>query len=280
MHDEFLDENAPDWRWQIVTSLVDDNKPPSRRTEDDDFRKAWYYLKRANTVKSRYETLALSRDYPGLARAHKLYENPNSVKWIIEAGLLTDITIEDLSKFVSQPKDVVENYVKYFYDVRDKLESRGYIINYITLPAVRRGLAQRDFDFLYKTMAYCCGWNHFVSLIDNKAMDEETTKFFQNGFKQNLIKLGYISTLRIEVNNFTAAAIMEMNVKLLDLERDKASESVQSQAVAMLGEVLSNCKMAIIPSSKTLLSHEPRADELMRGVSRLKYGEAIPIGSK
>jgi hypothetical protein len=280
MHDEYLDENAPDWRWQIVTSLVDDNKPPSRRTEDDDFRKAWYYLKRANTVKSRYETHALSRDYPGLSGAHRLYENTNSVKWIIEAGLLTDISIEDLSKFVSQPKGVIEDYVKYFYDVRDKLDSRGYIINYVTLPAVKRGLSQRDYDFLYKTMAYCCGWDHFVSLIDNKQMDEETTKFFQTGFKQNLIRLGYLSTMRVEVNNFTATAIMDMNVKLLDLERNKNSDSLQTQAVNMLGEVLSNCKMAIMPSAKALMVHEPRADELIGGVKRLKYGDPISLDTK
>jgi hypothetical protein len=149
------------------------------------------------------------------------------------------------------------------------------------MPAVGRGLHARDFDFMFKVLAYCCGWEIFTEFIDHKASNPKTRDFHQENFKEGLMKLGWAATKRLELNNYNALEVINACLQLQSIEKEQGGEAAKDAASSMLNDLLLQCKIAILPTRvpMTVLS-EPRAQELLGAPQELKYGEPIPLESK
>ncbi len=263
-------ENSPSAAWDMVVEMVDSNRAPTRRPEDEVYRKGFHFLKRFKTAYGP-DRLSLRRDYPTLFAAFMLFNDTRSERWIIEAGLLTDVKSEELAEYVAQPVGVIEEYEKYFYNVRARLKSRGYILNQVLTPSFGRGMHQRDYDMMYKTMAYCMGWNVFTEFIDRREMSATTRSVIGTGFRDNLIRLGYQATQRMELNNFNAHIVIELCLKLAELESAKGPGGGREDAMVLLQDLLAQCKLAILPSSRPLDFNEPRVDVQLHGAQQLEY---------
>lgn len=270
-----LDDTAPDWRWGLVVEMVGNNEYPSRREEDAWLRRACHYLKRFNQ-RSPVEKWRLKHDYPNLYRAHSLNANSDSVKWMIEAGLLTGVDITALAEYVGESEEVVREYATLFYDVSDKLNAKGYILNRIMLPALQRGAHGHDSDFLFKTLAYCCGWDELKSYLNKGLLSKDMEGFFVKSTKQQVIKNAWTASHRLEINNYNAVAVMDLALRLMEMEKAIGPHDTNKTQV-MLNDLLNQCRLAIIPSTASMQLHEPRSDEMVHGVKRLKYGDPIPI---
>jgi hypothetical protein len=270
----FLD-NGPDWRWSQVRSLVVEKRDPGRAVRDSHVRDGWRFFKRWR--KSTEADLPyLKQDYPHLTSAYILYANPQSERWIIEAGLLTDVSHEELSEYVGHHVEVIRTYEKYFYDVRPKLGSRGYILNQILIPAVTNGIHERDYDFLYKTLAYCGGWKVFCEFIDNRNMSEDSYAFLQNNFKDRMLKLGWITAHKVQPNNFNSGALLDACLKLKEIEQKNESPAQKDEMMTQLNHLLDHCKTTIISARAELIVDEPRASELMGGAVLPRYQAPVP----
>lgn len=265
-----ISRNSPSWIWDTVCAMNDDNRTPPRKQEYAALREGVYFLRRYDAASSS-DVLTLERDYPDLFAAHELYINPVGERWILEAGLLTDLTLAELGEYISQPEAVIKKYSEIFYNIRPRLGARGYVLNHIFMPAIRRGMNGRDFDFLYKTLAYCLGWTVFTEFIDAKAMSDGSRTLLEAAFRDRMLKLGWIAANRLEVNNFNGTAILEQCLKLQELEKDKGPTAGQAEAHLVLQALLASCKTTILPSGKDLCLDEPRVDELVAGVPYPKY---------
>lgn len=277
MEENLLLFDNPTWRWDYVTALVDENRSPSRDESERVFRNGYRYFKRFKTS-TRVDLYSLKKDYPILFAAHSLFLNPNSERWLIEAGLLTDLPELSLADYVAQPLAVVEMYRDMFFDVKDKLNSRGFILNRVLMPAYRRGVHEADKDLMFKTFAYCFGWDMFVEFIDKRKMSDRAKGFFNDVFKDQMLKLGVAATQKIEINNFNATNIMELNIKMMELDKLAHIGGNEAQASILLKGVIDSCKVNVLSSKVPVALNEPRSSEML-GVSKLlEYGEKIPVG--
>jgi len=276
-------DDAPDWRWAVVRAMYDNGDPPSRDPGSVLFNCGLRFLRRIK--KNRViDILAAKKEYPDLYAAHNLYENTASERWIIEAGLLTNVSLAELGKYVAQPEEVIKTYAAYFFNVKDKLDSRGYVINRVLTPASQRmGVNPQDPDFAYKSMAYGLGWDGFAEFIDRRGISDKLRGFLSTDYKDRLLKLGWMATQVVSLNNFTAIPIFEQVLKMMAMELQVRNEMGVSkdESLALMGALLNSCKVTILPHGSDLYLDEPRATEMIReDQPKLSYGDPIPIERK
>jgi hypothetical protein len=283
MEDEQLDilDNSPGWRWEFIRSMVDNDRTPSRRPEDAPFTRGVRFLKRVNTGKF-FDLPALKREYPELTSAYRLFKNNNSERWIVEAGLLTNTTHKEIGEYVAQTEEVVKMYEFYFFDIRDKLTAEGYVINRILTPSGLRNMSQRDYDFMYKSIAYYMGWKAFREFVGGNNFSEDLRTTLLNNFKNRMLALGWKAVQCVGINNFTAIPIIEQMFKMIDIEYQRGGSGNRDEIVAMMGNLLQQCKVTILPYTQSggpqFELNEPRALQMVQNSRpQLQYGETIPV---
>jgi len=272
-----ISRNSPSRVWELVCALKAENRMPSRRPEYAAVREGIYFLRRYDSSVTTKERTTLENDYPDLYMAHELYGDLSSERWILEAGLLTDISLADLASYIGQTESVVRKYGAVFYDIKPRLGARGYVLNHVCMPAVRRGMHGRDYDFLYKTMAYCLGWKVFTEFIDGKGMSDDSRGALEHSFRDRLLKLGWLAANRLEVNNFNGVEVIEQCLKLQELEKLRGPAVGQSEAYVVLQTLLTNCRATILPAGKDLCLDEPRVSEVLSGVEGSRYVEPVEV---
>lgn len=256
--------DAPSYRWDLICQLVEENRAPGRRPEDKILRDGFHFLKRLNQG-SGASYLQLLGDYPELYRAYSLYQNDTSVKWIIEAGLLSpEVKLPELSEYVGQSVPVIETYGAYFYDVRPRLGAKGFIYNEIMAPAISRGLADRDYDCLYKLLAYAGGFEVLRAFIEAKELDPKAKDFLNNTFRDKMLKNAWTAAHRVDINQFTSLKVIEQFSILERNEKElgTAGES-QDEAKALVRALLNQCAMTIMPSTVETVKDEPRVSAML-----------------
>jgi hypothetical protein len=281
-------EQTPSWRWDFVRALMDENRKPNRTTEPLVAR-AWRFLRR--WIKGSGVTrMQLQADYPDIYAAYALYANPQSERWIVEAGLLSDASFEKVGEFVGKPASVIELYGKLFYDIRDKRAAKGYIANRVLMPAAQRGMDGRDYDFFMKTMAYFAGWSAMTEFVCDGELTEDMQTMLNNNFVNRMLKLGYIATHRLEVNNYNAIEVIEQCVKLRELEQTRRGPLSQNETWSVMESLLRKCATTAMSGTSdhekdgqmietlTYPAHEPRVlENTSGGRPILTYGDPIPI---
>ncbi len=290
MTDSFLNtlaERTPSWRWDFVRSLLSENKKPNRST-DKHVTRAWRFLRRW-TRSTELGRMQMRGDYPDLCAAYTLFANPQSERWLIEAGLLSDASFEKIGEFVGAPAEVVELYGVLFYDIRDKRSARGYIANRILTPAAQRGMDGRDYDFFLKTLSYFAGWSAMTEFVGDGDLSEDTQSMLNQNFHNRMLKLGYLATHRLDVNNYNAIEVIEQCVKLRELESAKRGPLSQNETWSMMESLLRKCATSVdggtldqevdgkLLETVTYSPHEPRVLENTDGKPRLVFGDPIPI---
>jgi len=271
-----LYEGSPSWRWDFVKALIQENRKPSRMAEKP-VVEAYRFLRRWNNA-TQADRFILRRDYPDLFAAYTMFANPSSEKWIVEAGLLSEASDDDIGQFAGHRGSVVKLYGQLFYDVRDKRASKGYIANQVLIPAVQRGLDGRDFDFCFKSLAYFGGWKVFTEFISEGAMSDDTRHFFAENFMDQMMKLGYKASHRIELNNFTALKVLELCVKLRELEQTRSGPLTHSETWGIMEGLLKKCGTTVVEGKAIPTEIEPRVLENTQG-KVLTFGDPIPIYS-
>jgi hypothetical protein len=267
-------EGSPSWRWDFVKALIQENRKPSRMVEKS-IGDAYKFLKRWRTA-TEVDRYLLKRDYPELFSAYLLYANPQSEKWLLEAGLLSDADDATIGQFAGHKPATVKLYGELFYDVREKRSAKGYIANQILVPAVQRGMDGRDFDFCLKALAYFGGWKVLTDFVSEGAMSEETRHFFSENFMDQMLKLGFKATHRLEANNFTSVQIIEMCVKLRELEQTRTGPLTHSETWGIMESLLKKCGTTVTQGQAITVGVEPRVLENTNG-KVLSYGDKIPV---
>lgn len=262
-------EHEPSWVWDTASAYVSDGRRPRRR-ELPILRECYNFLCRYTKVEDDTVGLRdLMLDYPDLSRAHALHLDMLGDHWVVEAGLLTDAPFDEVAAYTSLDVGTIKKFGEVYYNVRPKLASRGYILNRIFMPALARGMYSRDYDFLYKTLAYCLGWKVFQDFIDAKTMSADSRSILEHSFKDRMLKLGWMAAHRAEVNNYNVTSILEQCLRLAELEKERGALAGQAEAYAVMSALLAGCKTTIVGRGTDLDLNEPRADELVVGAKTM-----------
>ena len=249
---------APHWRWLRAVEIDGGGK---NTTKKRDGAEGFKWIRRALRMKRRYEEYAgdpaafhslMLRDET-MFWAHSLWvEDDNTSRWIIEARVLAGESNEEIADKLGTTSEIIDAYVNVFFDVREKLHNTDYIAGVVFGESVARGLQERQFDLLWKMLAYR-GGSHVLNAVLFRGPDikkppaaDEVGGFFQE-FAVNSIKYkAALASLTVPVNTHTQLSLIDSYVKYVEIER-KSEDSMKAQnsIIDNIGAMLSSMPFQI-----------------------------------
>lgn len=113
----------------------------------------------------------------------------------IECGVLADASIEEIAAFVGLPQDVVEAYEKVFFDMRGRMQVRGYVqgrlFHSVASAVLERtggmnpNSAQANSDDVCRLLALFFGWESFQQYVASYEFTTEAAWVLRNLIAKN-----------------------------------------------------------------------------------------------
>ena len=231
-----------DWRWQLsgyVASNLRGKVPSAFRS--DLLHKA-VVLRRLleNDYPSENQRMNALERMPACYEAWNYYSDSNShYKWEMEARLLARESYVEIGRKVGTTEYVVDAYEQLFFNIKDKLDSPGYITHKVFGRAVHNGMTARDYDCLWKMMAYWLGpyvLDAIVYTFNNPAPVGNNAAVLASVDSKIHVttKLRALTAIHaVPVNWETATQIIELYQKSLMIERS-ANESGMNSATSTI----------------------------------------------
>lgn len=242
---------APNWRWLRAVQIDSGGRRASRKI---DGAEGFEWVRRAVRLKRHFDKAAgrpealyalIERD-PNLFWAHNIWTKDKApTRWAIEARVLAGQTDEEIAHRAATSPDIISAYVNVFFDVRGVLDRDDYVLNVILAEAVARGVQERQYDLLWKLLAYR-GGPHVLDASINRFAKTETPKdenavsgFFQE-FAINTMKYkAAIAALTVQANTHTQMQLIDSFVKYVEIEKNSENASkAQTTIVQNIGEML------------------------------------------
>lgn len=183
---------SPHWPWLRAVQIDRGGRAASRKI---DGAAGFRNIRRALRLKRHFDRAgnnpekmyALMLRDSGLFWAHSLWlDDKAPTRWTIEARIIAGETNAEIAQKLGTEEDVIAAYADVFFDVRDKLANLDYVIGVILSDAVTRGLQERQYDLLWKMVAFQGGTHalnailsRFISINKPRSPDE-VAGFFQD----------------------------------------------------------------------------------------------------
>jgi hypothetical protein len=159
------------WRWLRALAVATDPDCKTSRREDGPVGYRW--IKRAANFKialdrarTPHRQRVLRTKMPDLWWAYQLWnDDRDPARSEVEARILARCDNFEIGLACGIPPEVIDAYECVFFNVREKLNHSGYIGHQVSGPAVQRGLAEHEYDALWKLYAYFRGPQVLQSLI-------------------------------------------------------------------------------------------------------------------
>lgn len=231
-------ERPPNWRWLRIIHY-----PDTCKDDGDAYLitglEFYNNLQKATTEAAH---LRLYKEYPNLYEAWDLYEQPaNSRRYELEARILARQSFQDIAITMGiDTKDIVY-YQELFFNVIDRLDKPGYIINY----AIGDIYASTSFadPILWKHFGYWCGKEILDYLIYKKLPDnllkENTDNRISEHIKHRLELLVQSGALSI-IDKDSLNLVMNSYIKLLAIRKDAQKNETEADLLAQIGNALAN----------------------------------------
>lgn len=248
MWQDFLPQNplrVVRWRRQRLQLILDGDYPYSRRRDDKWVKMGWrFYAALAETVHPA-DVGELACRFPDFYFAYELQTSQDEaielLRWELEAYLLTEWSYELISRRTGCSVKTIEIYHQIYYDVRERLLTKGYVNHMVIGPSLQRGLSPNEPDVLWKMYAYYCGGHVVGAIIDkftNPAIaerPEDIPAVIEDAALGNLKRNAMIATHTMPINSFTQMAIIDAWMKLREI--DAASEAAQQGQATILANL-------------------------------------------
>jgi hypothetical protein len=283
IHDPF---KTPDWRWQRAIWLHEQGKY-SRRGRDD------AYILQAKSFLAKYKKAdnyvlkeTLSNQEPGIYYAKLIKEREDvNDRYIIEARLLAEEPLENIAKKQNTSLEVILWYERLFFDVKDKLDSRDWIINRVLGPSFCKGIRRRDFDLLLKLYALIGGEFVLDALMQDSSITipkpkskQEVDGFWQADQKDNITRQAALSIRCLPVITETQGIILDSYQKMLEFEKESANSSdAQGLIVKNIQSALASVPFKRSKAATEELGRGPNASVYIGGLEP-RANELLMIG--
>jgi hypothetical protein len=254
----------PEWRWERAKTLLQHDANPSRRIDDKHVHQAHRFLTRYRkddfTVVQR-----LAVAYPSLYEAYQIYsEEMTTARWILEAAIMSKLSAVELAEMIRTDVEVIEAYEFMFFDVRPALEHPLCICANVLLPAAQNGSHARDYDFLWKFLAFYGGWKVVEQMWTVGAMPEEVETFFKRALEAKIIRDGLSAAHQRVITQFNANEVVEQAMNMVKMQAEKQDSVFASNVDIAMRTVMASVGVAVAKSRDLLPAEEPRAFELMK----------------
>lgn len=222
---------TPTWRWRRAEGIFAGQQPgttPKRDGEEGYYwiRKAVKFLDAQQQCTDDNSRMTLALLEPAIFWASYIFsQGDQPARWAIEARIMARELDRNIAFHHDCGVEVIQAYEALFFNVREKLERRDYIVNSVFGEAVQRGLTERQYDLLWKLFAYSLGPCALEAMMDRIVAPvwvnrpEEVTTALQSTAVNAMKKKAAVAALTVPINNATQIHLIEAFVKYVEVER-------------------------------------------------------------
>lgn len=242
---------SPSWRWQRALEIHEGNGLPTTRRRDDPIsyayiNRALQFLRQYDACANDQERAVLADQSPDIFWAYWIWSDQASPqRYSIEAHILARGTDYEIAYRCGTTTEVVKMFEALFFDVRERLQHRSFILHTVMGPAIHRGLTEREFDLLWKLYGYFLG-PYVLEALESKFSNpvwcgnaEAVGAAVLDDAIGTLKLKAAVATKTVAVNQHTQLALMEQFTKFIEVERNsdsagKAQEQILDHISAMM----------------------------------------------
>jgi hypothetical protein len=252
----------PDWRWQRAMRIADAGSAPSRTKDDRYVKRSHRFIVRLrrNSVKAEAR---LETEYPDLYHAFRLYDTEAPMRWLLEAGLLANLSPEYLADYLKMTQKIVKTYERLFFDVRDALENPGCIRTKVLAPALQHGVLPQSPSILWKVLAYEGGWDIVQGIFETGDTPPSVIDHYRKGYLNRVIKNGFMAAHSIPTTGFNSSDRERLTLDLIQKEEEIGAGVGGDVAHAAMGNLLQSIKLAALASDSPPILEEPRLQSVL-----------------
>lgn len=277
-----------DWRWQRACELAEGARLVRGRDDEgvmfaSKFRRL---LDRCTTDEDKLEALDA---HPEMYEAYSIYdasEEATEIRWELEARILAKESPQAIDKKLGVSPEVAKVFGRIFFDVADRLEAHSLITHVVIGRAVQTGLAEREYDCLWKLFGYWSGplvLDAFIYKF-NCPSHTETHDGLRGALreftKDTIEQKGAITMLTMKVNWQTQETIMNLWQQCLQMEIQAGAAGAGTETI------MQNVTVMMEGFQGLLHKHIPDVDPSPGGIIsavedtgvRLRSGELAAIG--
>ena len=248
----------PDWMWLRATEVVNgEGRRPSRQR---DGLKGFKWINRAIRFIRAYRQCDTEQRKADLAhRSPEIFwaywcwsSTTNVQKHLIEAHLLARSDFYSIGRRCGMTPGMIEAYEALFFNVREKLEHRSYILNCVMGPAIHRGLSEREHDLLWKLYGYFLG-PYIVDALESRfanpvwcSTPEGVGAAVLDDAIGTLKLKAALAAKTVPVNQSTQMALMDQFTRFVEIERttDSAGKA-QAQVLEHIAAMMTTLPFAV-----------------------------------
>jgi hypothetical protein len=227
--------------------------------------------------------------YPALYEAYSLYDasdDPTEHRWELEARLLAKESFADIESKMGISPNTIAVYERIFFDVIDRLEMKSLIVHTIIGRAVQTGLAEREYDCLWKLFGYFLGSAVLDALVYKFNCPQHTDS--HDGLRAAMRDFAKDTVdIKAGITLLTTPVNWQTRELLLNLWKDLLALEMQAGQAGIGTETFTQNVQALTESFEQMFTkHRPgvdadvvgRAAELEAGGVRMRASELAAIG--
>jgi len=215
------------WRHDHVVKLLEARprpRQPSRLHDDSFIHKYHDFLLRYQRAASEEVRRALFADYKPIWLAHSFYMNADCEgRALLEARYLSRESDERIAERTGFLADAIAWYEKLFFNVRDRLDARDWVVKTIrdTAGRRRRGsdalLSEREIGQFYRLLGYFGGpliLDHAIGALSARPprQGSEVDDWFNDELHSCIRQLAVLSVTEVALSN--AIHLFRVHIKL------------------------------------------------------------------
>lgn len=226
----------PDWKWRRAEGAAAGTEPgPSRKWDTKDgaaaIRRALKFMSRYQAVNSVEDKYELAFSMPEMYWAYRMYEDLSSViRYGVEAHILAKSTDVDIAMRVCYSPQVIRTFEDMFFDVRSRLSCRQWVVHSIIGVSVHHGVAERQFDLLWKLYGLMMG-QHVLDALELKFISpsrprsaEAVGAAIEDDAVATMKLKASLSAKGVSANSSTFGMLLDRFTRFVEIERNSDTQ--------------------------------------------------------
>ncbi len=232
-----LQSNA--WRpvdawWQRAVRILDGAEPVATPRRDSGRGSGWikkaqrfrYAIQQATTDHERMEVMAAHPTIYWAAWIHEQAATSNrAIPWAIEARILARQSDAEIGQTNGCWPQYIEAYEALFFNVRDRMDNRDFVLQSVLTPAFSRGFEAAEAGSLWKLFGYLGGPHVLDAMmsgfpgVSQVKRPEGISSFFQDLAINSMKQKAAVASMSMPVGSGTYRHLLEAFVKCVEIER-------------------------------------------------------------
>lgn len=294
IHSRMNPARPPDWVWKRAQGILAGTEPaPSRKWDKDAgygyIKQAIKFIQKREAVTTIDDEYELAFSMPDLFWSYNMFgDTTNIIRYSIEAHVLAGSSDNEIAMRVNLAPSVVRAYCNLFFDVRDRMQCRQWVVHSIIGISVHNGLAEREYDLLWKLYGLMMG-PHTLDVLELKFINPNRPN--SPDMVGNAIEDDVVSTMKLKASlaakgvsasNATYGMLLDRFTRFVEIERNSDTQGqAQSSILQNVEHILTNMPFRVgnqrstTRGSVTVVGQQTELEEFESTAVELTYEETL-----